>query len=79
MLPKNIRDMRQEAKKSSKAMKRVLKQMDEYLESNSPNSICVASAFFQILKHHMEHGDLEPHNVSLATLLRGDSPLKEEK
>ncbi len=79
MLPKNIRDMRQEAKNNSKSMKRVLKLMDGYLESNNPDSICVASAFFHILAHHMEHGDLKPNNVSLATLLRGDSPLKEEK
>lgn len=72
MLPKNIRDLKQEAKKSCAAMKRVLKKMDEYLASSNPDSICVASAFFQILKHHMEDGDLRPENISLATMLRGD-------
>jgi len=72
MLPKNIRTMRQEAKKSCAAMKRVLKKMDDYLASNNPDSICVASTFFQILKHHMEQGDLVPENVSHATMLRGD-------
>ena len=72
MLPKAIRDLRQEAKKSCAGMKRVLKLMDDSLASNDPDKICVASAFFQILKHHMEQGDLRPENISLATMLRGD-------
>lgn len=76
MLPKSIRDMRQEAKKNLVAMKRVLKKMEEYLSSNNPDAICVASSFFSILEHHMEHGDLKAENLSLATLLRGDSPVK---
>ena len=76
MLPKPIRDMRQEAKKNLASMKRVLKQMETYLSSSNPDSICVASAFFSILEHHMLEGDLKPENLSLATMLRGDSPVK---
>lgn len=79
MLPKKIRDLKQEAKKNCAAMKRVLKQMDEYLASNNPDAICVASAFFSILEHHMLDGDLRAENISLATLLRGDSPIKRER
>lgn len=74
MLPKNIRLMRADARKSLDGMKRVLKLMENSLKSENADKICVASAFFQILKHHMEHGDLQPHNISLATMLRGDSP-----
>jgi hypothetical protein len=74
MLPKRIRDMQQDANKSLQGMKRVLKLMQNSLTSNSADKICVASAFFQILKHHMENGDLRPENISLATMLRGDSP-----
>lgn len=76
MLPKAIRDMKREAKKNMAAMKRVLKQMDDYLNSSNADSICVASAFFSILEHHMLDGDLKPENLSLATMLRGDEPIK---
>lgn len=72
MLPKTIRAMRQDAKKSLAGMKRVLKLMESMLQSENPDKVCVASAFFQILKHHMEDGDLSSTNLSLATMLRGD-------
>ena len=72
MLPKAIRDLRADAKKSLAGMKRVLKLMENSLASENADKICVASAFFQILKHHMEQGDLMPENISLATMLRGD-------
>jgi hypothetical protein len=75
MLPKNIRDLKQEAKKNCAAMKRVLKKMDEYLASSNPDAICVASAFFKALEYHIEHGDLSPENLTLATLLRGDGKI----
>lgn len=74
MLPKTIRNMRSDAKKSLAAMKRVLKVMESMLASENPDSICVASAFFQILKTHMESGDLRPDNITLVTLIRGDEP-----
>lgn len=72
MLPKNIRDLKQEAKKNCAAMKRVLKKMDDYLASNNPDAICVASAFFKALEYHMEEGDLKPENLTLYALIRGD-------
>lgn len=74
MLPKTIRVLRQDANKSLAGMKRVLKLMENSLKSENADKICVASAFFQILKHHMEDGDLRPENISLATMLRGDAP-----
>jgi len=74
MLPKAIRAMRQDANKSLAGMKRVLKLMENSLKSENADKICVASAFFQILKHHMEDGDLRPENISLVTMLRGDTP-----
>ncbi len=74
MLPKAIRTMRQEANKSLAGMKRVLKLMENSLKSENADKICVASAFFQILKHHMEDGDLRPENITLATMIRGDEP-----
>jgi len=55
-------------------MKRILVLMEGSLSSNNADKICVASAFFQILKHHLEDGDLRPENIALATLLRGDRP-----
>lgn len=72
MLPKTIRVLRQDANKSLAGMKRVLKLMENSLKSENADKICVASAFFQILKHHMEHGDLRAENISLATMIRGD-------
>ena len=72
MLPKNIRELRREAKQSLKGMKRVLDLMEKMLQSENADKVCVASAFFQILKHHMEDGDLSAENLSLATMLRGD-------
>lgn len=72
MLPKTIRALRQDAKKSLSGMKRVLKLMETHLSTENADKICVASAFFQILKHHMEDGDLRAENLSLATMLRGD-------
>lgn len=74
MLPKTIRVLRKDANKSLAGMKRVLKLMETSLSSENPDKICVASAFFQILKHHMEDGDLRPENISLVTMLRGDVP-----
>ena len=74
MLPKTIRTMRQDANKSLAGMKRVLKLMENSLKSENADKICVASAFFQILKHHMEDGDLRPENITLATMIRGDEP-----
>lgn len=74
MLSKNIRAMKQDANKSLAGMKRVMKLMQNSLKSENADKICVASAFFQILKHHMEDGDLRPENISLATMLRGDEP-----
>lgn len=74
MIPKTIRIMRQDAKKSLAGMRRVLKLMENSLASENADKICVASAFFQILKYHMEDGDLRPENISLATMLRGDEP-----
>lgn len=72
MLPKNIRDLRQEAKKNCAGLKRVLKKMENYLASTNPDAICVASAFFKAVEYHIEHGDLKPENLTLSTLLRGD-------
>jgi len=66
--------MRQDANKSLAGMKRVLKLMENSLKSENADKICVASAFFQILKHHMEDGDLRPENITLATMIRGDEP-----
>jgi hypothetical protein len=71
--------MRQEAKKSLAGFRRVIKLMDDSLSSNNPDHICVASAFFQIIKYHIEDGDLKPENLSLATLLRGDGLTKPTK
>lgn len=67
--------MRQDANKSLAGMKRVLKLMENSLKSENAYNICVASAFFQILKHHMEDGDLRPEQITLATMLRGDNPI----
>lgn len=72
MLPKSIRDMRRRAKENLKAAKRVFKQMEIRLDTENIENICVAAAYLRILEYHMIEGDMQPHNVSLATLLRGD-------
>lgn len=73
MLPKKIRDLRREARTRLNAMKRVLKLMDGFLSSDVENKILLASAFFQVLMHHMEEGDLNQEGLTLATYLRGVS------
>ena len=70
MLLKNLRQMKQEAKKTSAGMRRVIKMMDDSLNSSSEYQIQIAAAFFQILKYHIEEGDLEPKNIILTKLLR---------
>jgi hypothetical protein len=75
MLPKAIRTMKQDAKKSLAGMKKVIKMLECNIASERADRICFASAFFQILHHHMEFGDLRPEQISLATLLRGDDPI----
>jgi hypothetical protein len=67
---KEIREKRREAKKSLKGMRRVLDFLDKCLDSGNPHHIEVASAFFHMLKHHLEDGDLMPENIQLAALLR---------
>lgn len=71
-IPKSLRAKQQEAKKSSMHMKRIIRKMDDYLDSSSEKSIEMASAFFQVVKFHVEQGDLTPDNVHLAALLRRD-------
>lgn len=70
MLPKHIRDQRQEAKKSLFHLKRIIKRMETYLASSDVKAIETAAAFMQIMKHHIECGDLSPQDVHLAALLR---------
>lgn len=70
MLPKHLRDKKQEAKKILFHAKRIIKRMEGYLETSNPKAINTASAFFQIFKHHIECGDLSPEDVHLAALLR---------
>lgn len=71
MLPKNIRDLKQEAKKNAKAFRRALKLIDGYLESNNPDAICVASAFYKAVEHHMNDGDFKHENLTLYTMIKG--------
>ena len=68
--PKELRLKRQEAKKSAYEFKKILKRMDEFMNSSSEHYVEVASAFYQILYHHIEVGDLAAHNVNLAAYLR---------
>jgi len=65
-----LRFKRQQAKKSAAEFKKVIKKMDQYLGSKSEHAIELASAFYQIIMHHMEFGDLMAHNINLAAYLR---------
>lgn len=70
MLPKNIREQKQEAKKSLLELKRIIKRMEKYLHSSDTKAIEIAAAFMQIVKHHVMSGDLTPEDVHLAAMLR---------
>lgn len=70
MLPKQIRDKKQFAKTCARESRRILKRMDDYLESSSPKAIEIAEAFYRVLAYHITEGDLTPENVNLASLLR---------
>ncbi len=66
----SLRLMKKESKKTSIGIKRVIKMMEGSLNSSSEYQIQIAAAFFQILKYHIEDGDLEPKNIILTKLLR---------
>ena len=70
---KELRARRQEAKRNMVELKRIIKRMDGYLESSSATAVELASAFVQVCKFHIEEGDLNPHNVNLAALIRSQS------
>lgn len=70
MLPKHIRNKKQEAKKSMVHLKRIISRIENYLSTSDTKAIETASAFMQIMKYHIEEGDLSPHNIHLAALLR---------
>lgn len=70
MLPKEIRDKKAFAKTCSRECKRIVKKMDDYLNSSDHKAIEIAEAFYRVLSWHISEGDLQPHNVHLASLLR---------
>lgn len=70
MINKELRTLRNEARKSMKAMKRVFEYMDKNLSCEGGDNIRLASAFFKVLEYHVTEGDLKPENVHLAMLLR---------
>lgn len=70
MLPKQLRDKKAFAKTCSRECKRIIKKMDSYLASSDSKSIEMAEAFYRVLSYHITTGDLQPHNVHLASLLR---------
>lgn len=70
MLPKEIRDKKAFAKTCSRECKRIIKRMDAYLASSDSKAIEISEAFYRVLSYHITEGDLQPHNVHLASLLR---------
>ena len=70
MLPKEIRRKQQKAKKQLSDARRILNEMEKYINCSNSSKIEVASAFFHILAHHIEKGDLEPTTLYLASYLR---------
>lgn len=70
MLPKEIRDKKAFAKVCSRETKRIVKRMDDYLNSSDHKSIEIAEAFYRVLAWHIDEGDLQPENVHLTSLLR---------
>jgi hypothetical protein len=70
MLPKEIRDKKAFAKVCSRETKRIVKRMDDYLNSSDHKSIEIAEAFYRVLAWHIAEGDLQPENVHLTSLLR---------
>lgn len=59
-----------EAKRALKETKKILKRMEYYLECGQTQSIEMAWAFFRVLAHHVEHGDLRPEEINLIRLLK---------
>lgn len=70
MLPKEIRDKKAFAKVCARETKRIVKRMDDYLNSSDHKSIEMAEAFYRVLAWHIAEGDLQPENVHLTSLLR---------
>lgn len=72
MLPKEIRRKQQKAKKQLSDARRILNEMERYINSSNTSKIEAAAAFFHVLQHHIEFGDLEPTSVYLTSYLRKD-------
>ncbi len=69
--PKEVRLRRSEAKKTLKEVHRIIKKMEQYLDSSSAHAVEMGASFLHIMKYHIEEGDLMPDNINLAALLRG--------
>lgn len=64
------KQQKREAKKNLKEARAILFCMESYLEGKEQQALDMACAFFHVLNYHLEQGDLRPHHVHLAALLR---------
>lgn len=64
------KDKKREAKKQMQDARAILHCMEKYLDGKDQQAFELASAFCHILNYHFEHGDLRPHFIHLAALLR---------
>lgn len=60
---------KREAKRNLREAREILNYMENLL-SGDEKHVEMACAFFAMFSHHLNYGDLRPHEVHLAALLR---------
>ena len=63
------------AKKRLQDARSIIFCMENYLNDKEDLAFDIATAFFHILDYHFSHGDLRPHLIHLAALLRKDNEI----
>jgi hypothetical protein len=66
----SLKERKREGIKNLSEARNILRYMEQLLLTREEDNIDRASAFFRIFNYHLEEGDLAPHNVHLAALLR---------
>ena len=62
-----------------KEMRTILSSMEERVKSNDPYQLALAATFFDLLKYHIEDGDLKPEAIDLALNLKHHEFLRQRE
>jgi len=66
----SLKEKRRLGKKNLREAREILFYMEKLLISKEEKAVNMATAFFTVLHHHLNDGDLKPADVHLTALLR---------